>query len=309
MMPKTVGPLNWFGGKAQVAPWILGFLPPHHRYVEVFGGAAALLFTKSPSPIEVYNDVDQGLVEFFRVLRDPRLFPEFFRRVQLVPYSRAEYITFRQNWQAPGDPIEQALRWFVVARWSFSGQWGSSWSYDIKESHANGPAHISRWLATLDQLPAFHQRLMRVFIEQDDWRVILDRYDGPDTAIYADPPYVPETRKKGGYSHELTTADHHDLVSRLLTVQGMVLLSGYKSPVYQPLEAAGWVRQDKSFALRALNARKHTGQRRVESLWLNPACQAAQRQLIFWAGGDRNANALAPADSAGAGECEPVGSD
>ena len=308
-MPKTVGPLNWFGGKAQIAPWILRFLPPHHRYVEVFGGAAALLFTKSPSPIEIYNDVDQGLVGFFRVLRDPHLFPEFFRRAQLVPYSRAEYRAFRHHWQDPDDPIERAVRWFAVARWSFSGEWGSSWAFDLQESHVRGPAHISRWLAALDQLPAFHQRLMRVFIEQDDWRVILDRYDGSDTVFYMDPPYVPETRKKGGYQHELTTAEHQDLVSRLLTVQGMVLLSGYDSPVYRPLEAAGWVRQEKDFALRALNARKHTGQRRVESLWLNPACQAVQRQLTLWDGGDPDANAPAPIDSPRPGECEPVGSD
>ena len=305
-MPKTVGPLQWFGGKAQLAPWILRYLPPHHRYVEVFGGAAALLFAKGPSPIEIYNDVDQGLVGFFRVLRDPAQFPEFFRRVQLVPYSRAEFSAFRQNWQKPADAVERAVRWYVVARWSFSGDWGSSWSYDLQEVHARGPGHISRWLAALDALPAFHCRLMRVLIEQADWRTMVARYDGPETLFYLDPPYVPDTRKSGEYQHELTTDDHHELVARLLTVRGRVLLSGYDSPIYAPLTAAGWVRQEKHVPLWALNRRKNETQQRVESLWLNPACVAVQRQLTLWTGGECDGVGHPP-DSPRAGEREQLG--
>jgi len=50
-----------------------------------------MLFAKPPSPVEVYNDLDSGLVNFFRVLRDPDKFEEFHRKVSLTPYAREEF--------------------------------------------------------------------------------------------------------------------------------------------------------------------------------------------------------------------------
>ena len=280
-MAKTIGPLNWFGGKAQLAPWIMAHFPTHQRYVEVFGGAAAVLFTKRASPIEIYNDVDAGLVGFFRVLRDPVLFPEFFRRVQLMPYSRAEFHHCRAQWQVPDDPIEQAVRWYAVARWSFSGNWGTSWGYDLSESSPRGAAHVSRWLAAIDMLPAFHQRMMRVIVEMDDWRLVMDRYDGPEALLYCDPPYVPDTRKAGTYQHELTQGDHEDLIQRLLACRGMVIVSGYDHPLYAPLMEAGWRQVTKTVALRSINQRTTIAQTRREVLWINPAAQRRQAQITF----------------------------
>lgn len=266
--------------------WICSFLPRHHRYVEVFGGSAAVLFAKPASPIEIYNDLDSGLVTFFRVLRDPVQFHEFYRRVQLVPYSREEYYAARTTWDQTDDSIEQAVRWFVVARWSFSGTWGRSWGYDLAEYTPRGPAHISKWLSVLDMLPAFHHRLMRVSIEHDDWAKILDRYDDPATCFYLDPPYMPDTRKNIAYRHELTADDHAALVERSLRLTGMVLLSGYRSPVYRPLEDAGWVRQERDVPLRSKNHRRAVAERRQECLWINPAAQRHAPQLEFWSGGE-----------------------
>jgi len=57
---------------------LLPLIPKHHTYVEVFGGAANLLLAKDPSPVEVYNDIDSGLVNFFRVLRDKNKFQKFY---------------------------------------------------------------------------------------------------------------------------------------------------------------------------------------------------------------------------------------
>lgn len=70
-------PICWFGGKGLMVSKLLPLIPPHHIYVEVFGGGASLLFAKEPSPVEVYNDIDSGLVNFFRVLRDPEKFARF----------------------------------------------------------------------------------------------------------------------------------------------------------------------------------------------------------------------------------------
>lgn len=75
---------------------LLPLVPKHRIYVEVFGGGASLLLAKEPSLVEVYNDLDAGLVNMFRVIRDPDLFAEFHRRVQLIPYSRGEFYRYRE---------------------------------------------------------------------------------------------------------------------------------------------------------------------------------------------------------------------
>jgi len=59
---------------------LLPLIPKHHTYVEVFGGAANLLLAKEPSAVEVYNDIDSGLVNFFRVIRDKDKFKRFMSK-------------------------------------------------------------------------------------------------------------------------------------------------------------------------------------------------------------------------------------
>jgi DNA adenine methylase len=285
-MKNAAVPFRWYGGKSRMVSWIVPLLPPHQVYVEVFGGSGAVLFAKPPAPMEVYNDVDQGCVTFFRVLRDPDLFPEFLRRAALMPYSRVEFETARDHWQEATDPVEQALRWYIVARWSFSGCWGRSWAHDVTpHPHQRLPITVSNWLSAVQGLPEFHARITRCFIEGDDWSAILDRYDGPDTLFYCDPPYAPDTRKPRSldlYRHEMTPADHEALVTRLLTVRGMVVLSGYDHPVYAPLTAQGWVQIRRDVPLRAHNSRVSREDRRTECLWLNPAAQARQRQITLF---------------------------
>jgi DNA adenine methylase len=285
-MTNSPVPFPWYGGKAQLASWIVPLLPDHQVYVEVFGGSGAVLFAKPPAPLEVYNDLDQGCVTFFRVLRDPALFPEFLRRAALMPYSRVEYETARVNWQDGTDLVEQALRWYIVARWSFSGNWGGTWGYDVTPNpHRPMAHHVSKWLSVVEDLPALHARIMRCLIEGDDWAAILDRYDGPNTLFYCDPPYVPDTRKPGSrhnYQHEMSPADHEALVARLLAVQGMVVLSGYDHPIYAPLTAQGWVQRRRDVPLHAHNSRVSREDRRTECLWFNPAAQARQRQITLF---------------------------
>lgn len=283
-MGEITTPFSYFGGKSQWTDWLLSWMPDHTHYVEVFGGSAALLFAKPPAPLEVYNDVDEGLVGFFRVLRDPDQFPEFARRVALIPYNRTEHDTWRRQggWQVAEDPVEQAVRWFYVARASFSGQWGQIWATSL-EVAAGMNLQVHKWLSAVDRLPAFHARMMRVVVEHRDFSRILQRYDTTHTLFYCDPPYIPQTRRSGRYAYEMTLADHERLVAQLLTLHGMVLLSGYRHPCYQPLEASGWRRMDRDVPLRALNRGRYGAQRRTESLWVNPAILAVRpQQMSLW---------------------------
>jgi DNA adenine methylase len=276
-------PIRWFGGKGNMVARLLPLLPPHRIYVEPFGGGASLLFAKPPSPVEVYNDIDSGLVNFFRVLRDPEKFAKFYHLVAFTPYSREEYEYCRDTWESCEDEVEKAYRWFVVARMCFSGAFGKSWSIALTASRRNMALTCSRWLSAIEMLPAIHERMMRVQIEHSDFRYIFKRYDTPETLFYCDPPYIPETRRFGTYKHELTLDDHKELVQILLSVKGKVLLSGYKHPVYAPLEEAGWKRIDFETVCYAAGRTRETAilgkgaaramQPRVESVWISPNAQ------------------------------------
>lgn len=270
-------PITWFGGKSVVAPWIVEHLPVHQIYVEPFAGGASVLMAKEPSPVEVINDLDSGLVNFWRVLRDPGKFDEFQRLAALTPYAREEWTTFKETWQDGATEVERAHRWFVVARMSFSGKWGESWSSSVAWSRRGMSGGVSKWLSAVDALEDVCTRLMRVQVEHADFRQVMKRYDTTTSLMYVDPPYVEKTRGKHRYAHDLTDQDHIDLVALLLGLKGKAVLSGYDDIIYAPLEAAGWRRVAKDVACLSAARTKATGLQgegsspgRTESLWLSP---------------------------------------
>ncbi|MGB9887903.1 MAG: DNA adenine methylase [Moorellales bacterium] len=298
-MEKLRSPIMWYGGKGMMVKKLLPLIPPHKIYVEVFGGGASLLFAKEPSEVEVYNDVDGGLVNFFRVLRDPEKFARFYHLVAFTPYSREEFNFCRKTWRDCEDEVERAYRWFVVARMSFSGAFARSWAFGVTCSHRGMSGAVSRWLSTLEMLPAIHERLMRVQIENQDFRELMPTYDTDDTFFYLDPPYVPDTRQEMGvYPCEMGLDDHREMVDLILGLKGAVMLSGYRHEVYLPLEEAGWERLDFETSCHAVGRTRITGIKgegsateaapRVESVWLNPRClERRNKQVtIFDVAGD-----------------------
>ncbi len=158
-MPSVAAPIAWYGGKARLAPRIVE-LPPHHAtYVEAFGGAAAVLFAKTRATLEVYNDIDSGLVTFFRALRDH---PEqLARSLRLTPYSREEFTHCRDTWEnTPGD-IERARRWYVRMRQAFGCSASVGWGYE-RDGSLSGGTRARSFASTVDELERFAQRLRGV---------------------------------------------------------------------------------------------------------------------------------------------------
>lgn len=265
-----------------MAPKIVRLLPPHITYVEPFGGAAHVLFTKPPSPVEVYNDVDGNLVNFFRVLRDPEKSAELQRRLQLTPYSREEFYYCRSHYQDPNvDDVERARMFFVVVRQAFAARTeGPHWGYNIRGAGGKTARSVTSFARIVDVLHIIAQRFRLVQVEHDDYRVVMTRYSTADTLCYCDPPYHPDTRRAGRYSYDFTHDDHVQLVEFLLQYPCMVVLSGYDHPVYHQLDEAGWKRL--TFRAHADSAGRTRGtgllgkgatderHQRTEVVWLNP---------------------------------------
>jgi DNA adenine methylase len=271
-------PICWFGGKGNMVAKLLPLIPPHHIYCEVFGGGASLLCAKEPSTVEVYNDIDSRLVNLFRVLRDREAFEELRRLVALTLHSREEFKAAK-DLPMEGNEVEQAWRFFMLSRQSFSAKL-TSWGYGVG-SNARGMAKLtSQWIGAIEMLPELHERWMRVQVENDGWQKVLERFDTPETFFYLDPPYVLRTRRGGKvYDHELSDADHKELVDVCLSLQGKVLLSGYGSDLYKPLAEAGWQSMEWRTACHAAGRTRLTGlkgagamtarQVRTEVVWMN----------------------------------------
>jgi len=91
MVTKITRPaLRYHGGKWKIAKWIIEHFPEHVCYCEPFGGGASVLLRKAPSRIEVYNDINTLVVNFFRVLRERPA--ELMAAIELTPYSREEFL-------------------------------------------------------------------------------------------------------------------------------------------------------------------------------------------------------------------------
>lgn len=261
--------LRYHGGKWRLADWIVGHLPPHHCYVEPFGGAASVLLVKPRSQVEVYNDLDDSVVGLFRVLRDPVTAEQLRRAVELTPYSRAEFIA---AWEPSTDPVEEARRLIVRTAQAIGAKRRQS-----RNGWRAGPTHhtpTTMWRGWPSSIPAYVERLREVLIEQRPASEVIATFDTPATLFYVDPPYVLRTRAwdhRRIYSHELVDDEHAALLQQLRGARGMVLLSGYRCPMYDDL-LGDWLRVD-------INARAQANRPRVESLWISPAAVAAMPQV------------------------------
>jgi DNA adenine methylase len=169
----TAAPFAWYGGKQRMAPRIVELLPPHRTYVEAFGGAAAVLCSKTPAVLEVYNDVDAGLVTFFRVLRDRP--DELERALRLTPYSREEFALCVRTWRSIEDELERARRWYVRCRQAFAGSAATvGWGFEVSGAQRGG-TRAGSWATSVDELERFAERFRRVQIENRDWRATTAR--------------------------------------------------------------------------------------------------------------------------------------
>lgn len=265
--------LRYHGSKFRLAPWIMSFFPPHRCYVEPFGGAAGVLLQKPRAYAEVYNDLDGDMVNFFRVLRDPVQCRELMLLLSLTPYARDEFML---AWVPCEDPVEQARRTAVRAQMGF-GSAGASrgvtgFRFDTKRRHATVQHDWQRYPANLQAVAA---RMSGVLIENRPAIEVMQQHDSPDTLHFVDPPYLHTTRvmRQGCYRHEMSDADHIELLDYLKTLQGMVVLSGYPSELYNN-HLASWSVQ--STPSRVSAGRGTTT--RLEVAWLNPACCEHLRQ-------------------------------
>jgi len=174
--------LSWVGGKSLLADKIIPLIPGHRCYVEVFAGAAWVLFKKPESKAEVINDINVDLVTLYRVVQHH--LDEFIRYFRWALVSREEFERLRRVDSATLTDIQHAARFYYLVRSGFSARINSP---TFGMSTDRGPA--LNLLRFEEELSAAHLRLARVYIENMPFASLIDRYDRPHTFFYIDPPY------------------------------------------------------------------------------------------------------------------------
>lgn len=257
--------LRYHGGKWLLGPWIISHFPGHECYVEPYGGAASVLLHKARSALEVYNDLDGAVVNFFRMLREHP--DDLVRALTLTPYSRAELDI---SYLPTDDSLEAARRFYVRAFQTIGGataQWRTGWRYQVKAKNIWRSAAAS--FCDVSHLLQITERLRGVQIEHDEALTVIQRFDRPNTLFYLDPPYVHSTRSKWAgvaYAHEMGNEDHAELAEAARAAQGYVVISGYPCELYDTLYGAeGWHKHETSSRTNG-----PAGRIRTEALWLSP---------------------------------------
>lgn len=249
--------LHYPGSKWSMANWIINHMPEHKTYLEPFFGSGAVFFRKGKSPIETINDLDSSVVNLFKVIRDNA--EELAYQIKFTPLSREEYYE-SYNPTREGE-IEQARK-FLVRCWQAIGAKTSDRTGWRSLISANGPDTAKEWDNLPDKILLVAGRLKEAQIENQPAVKLLERYAREDVLIYADPPYVLETRSKRHYKHEMTNDDHIELLEILNIHPGPVLLSGYNHDLYTD-KLTGWHKKTMSVLAEA-------GAKRQEVLWINP---------------------------------------
>lgn len=257
-------PIRYYGGKWRLADWIISFFPKHGHYVEPCGGGASVLLKKNPAKLETYNDLDVEIVNFFSVLRNK---PDaLVDSIKLTPWSRTELEMAAED-SVLHSSLERARRFWIKC-WLSIGGAGEPTSFRISKKVSATPASILR---NADYLYAVADRFIGVQLECIDALDCIDRYDGADTLIYFDPPYMTDTRShKKQYLVECGDAWHTLASVKLKACKAFVVVSGYVNAAYKELYC-DWERFDKDTLC-------NSGTKNVESVWLNPRLSEERRK-------------------------------
>lgn len=228
--------LKGHGGKFYLAPAIVGKLgTPHKLYVEPFFFTGAVLLEKPYQGVaEVANDIDGNLTCFWSVLQDRTTRAELIERLRFTPFSQeefrhAQYVLDHDT----ANIVEKAAAYFVVCRQSMAGRLDSFAPMSKARVRRGMSEQVAAWLGAVDGLYPVAERMMRVAIFNDKASAVIEREDSKDTLFYLDPPYMPETRVSDDvYRHEMTVAEHTQLLSQIVRCKGKVAISGYRCPLY-----------------------------------------------------------------------------
>jgi DNA adenine methylase len=265
---KINAPFGYFGSKNKIALQLCEHLPPHNCWVEAFCGSAALTLRKVPAPIEVINDIDGEIINFFEQLRNNC--DALCEMIELTPYAEQELYNARELSVEISD-LERARRFLIQSMMAINGVFGEErggFSYSDSYTRNGHDARVNRWNNLPDRLKLVVNRLKGVRIEKKDARKLIKRYlNKPATLIYLDPPYL--GNRTNGYSKDANDENfHRELLELSNNAKSMLFISGYENELYNQILSAnaGWSKKTIETATKDSTGQSH---QRTEVIWMN----------------------------------------
>jgi DNA adenine methylase len=264
-------PLSYYGGKQQLATRILGMIPEHQVYCEPFCGGAAIFFAKEPSRVEIINDTNGELINFYEVLK--LNFPALEQEIKISLHSRKQHRQAEVVYANPDmfDRVKRAWAVWMLANISFGSKLNGCFGYDRTGTTSKKMAN-KRSGFNID----YAIRLQQVQIECCDALRIIQSRDTPETFFYLDPPYV---GTEMGHYDGYTQMDFDALLGLLKGLQGKFLLSSFRNKSLADFTRRnGWHTVD----LRLASAMTHSGGRttrnKIEVLTANYPIKAPNKE-------------------------------
>ena len=250
--------MKYPGSKWSIANWIIDFFPEHHSYLDAFFGSGAILFNKPRSNIETVNDLDGNVVNLFEwIKKDPE---RLAHEIYFTPYARQIYDDVFKA--VPEDSLGKAVNFYIRLNMGHGFRTNGEkvgWKNDVQGREKAYAAQD--WVRLPEKILQAAERLRGVQIENRPAVELIQRFNYPNVLIYADPPYVLETRHGKQYRCEMSDSDHNDLLDVLLVHKGPVLLSGYDNQLYND-RLSGWHREERVSYSQVCSQKK-------EVLWMN----------------------------------------
>ena len=268
--------LKYYGSKFRIANWIIGHFPRHCIYVEPFGGSASVLLQKPRSFMEIYNDLNGDVVNFYKVLRDPLHRHKLVQDLSITPFAREEY---ELSFERANGSIERARRFVIRCNFSFNSGGGLKKRNGMSYGRTKYTSETATWLKYPDVISDAGRRFSGVVIENRCAFELIEMHDSANTLFYLDPPYLPDTRSNGRkdcYLHDMYEHDHKKMLEMIVRLKGFVVLSGYDNEMYNEYLSNWGTRNKKACAGSAKG-----GKSSVETIWINPRCLDAINQDLF----------------------------
>jgi DNA adenine methylase len=255
--------LRYYGGKSILQGKIINMMPDCVKYVEPYCGGCSVLLNRSRVRDECANDIDKDLIRFYLTVQSHSVaLTEFLKGYNFSKdsFDDADNLIHSKN------EIESAAGRLISNRMSYGGL---GENYTWSEVPRRGiPRFASTWETVLKEtLPNFARRIQNVlFLSQPAIKLIRE-ITGPDTLFYLDPPYHPETRvTKDAYKHEMTHAQHVEMLEAVQDHSSHIFISGFHCPLYDTM-LKGWMCKEFDVAVNIPIQGQQS--RRVECLWIN----------------------------------------
>lgn len=252
-------PISYYGGKQSMLGKILPLIPEHSVYVEPFFGGGAVFWAKEKSKVEVINDLNGHVVNFYKQLKNRP--DELIKLVESTPYARSSYKQAMVVYNAPYlfDELTRTWAFWVATIQGFSNKIGS---WRCAQNRNKECTLLENKKELINEQTS--ERLKFVQIESKDAVELIKRHDAPEVFFYCDPPYVDSNQGHyGGYTQE----HFNELLQALRCIKGKFLLSSYPNQRLKELtDSEGWNSIGNNMPLSASNQR---GKRKVEMLTFN----------------------------------------